>query len=79
MGTSYVCPPYPICMTFLSKLRWYYYTRGFGALAAAYELLDDLGSTDRATIFLAACGLMGVDTVARKSGGDKGHDDDTSH
>ncbi len=55
----------------LTQLRWYYFTRGLGAVAFLYELVGDVHSTDRATIIIAACGLMGLDKVARSDASEK--------
>lgn len=55
----------------LGKLRWYWITRGVGLAVFMNEVFLDKGSTDRATIIIAACGLMGLDKVARAGGDDK--------
>jgi hypothetical protein len=55
----------------LAKLRWYYLTRGAGLAVLLNEVFLDKGSTDRATIIIAACGLMGLDKVARADGDHK--------
>lgn len=55
----------------LTKLRWYYLTRGAGLVVFLNEVFLDKTATDRATIIIAACGLMGLDKVARSEGGDK--------
>lgn len=46
------------------RLRWYHFTRGFGAFIVAYGLLLD-HTEDRGTIILGGLGLMGYDKVAR--------------
>lgn len=48
------------------KVQWFHFTRALGAIAFLNELLLDTASDARATIMLAACGLMGYDSVARK-------------
>lgn len=52
------------CMTFFKKLRWFWFTRAAGLIVFLYEVALDR-SVDRATIIIAACGLMGLDKVAR--------------
>lgn len=58
-------------MTSLAKLRWYWFTRGAGLVVFLNEVFLDKTAADRATIIIAACGLMGLDKVARSEGGDK--------
>lgn len=58
-------------MTPPPKVRWFHFTRALGAIAFVNELLIDTASDDRATIILAACGLMGLDSVARSEKGSK--------
>lgn len=49
----------------VAKLHWYWATRGVGLAVFLYEVGFDKGASDRATIIIAACGLMGLDKVAR--------------
>lgn len=52
---------------FVDLLKWYYATRGVGALLVVYGLLVD-HTPERGTLIITGAGLMGVDKVAR--GGD---------
>lgn len=58
-------------MTPLSNLKWYWFTRGAGLLVFLNEVFVDKTATDRATIIIAACGLMGLDKVARSESSGK--------
>lgn len=49
----------------LSKLRWFWFTRAAGLVVFMNEVFLDKHSADRTTIIIAACGLMGLDKVAR--------------
>lgn len=49
----------------IQQIKWYYFTRGIGAVTALYELVID-HSAERGTIILAAFGLMGFDWVAKR-------------
>lgn len=55
---------------FFSTLRWYWLTRSVGLIVFMNEVFIDKHSPDRTTIIIAACGLMGLDKVAR-AGNDK--------
>lgn len=47
--------------------KWYYFTRGLGAITVLYELLiAGTGSPERGTIILAGFAAIGIDFVARK-------------
>lgn len=51
-------------LTGMTIFKWYYFTRGLGAVMMVYGLLwDETG--DRATILLIAAGMLGFDAVAR--------------
>ena len=52
-------------MNALHTVKWYWITRGIGAITALYELLID-HSAERGTVILAAFGLMGFDWVAKR-------------
>ena len=52
-------------MKFLERFKWYWVTRGIGALVFLNEVFIDVAAKDRATIALAAAALMGVDKVVR--------------
>lgn len=54
----------------LKSLKWYWFTRGAGLVVFLNEVFIDKHSVDRTTIIIAACGLMGLDKVAR-AGDDK--------
>lgn len=54
----------------LSNVRWYWFTRGAGLVVFLNEVFLDKGASDRATIIIAACGLLGLDKVARAGNGD---------
>lgn len=56
----------------LKQVRWYWFTRGAGLVVFLNEVFLDKHAGDRATIIIAACGLLGLDKVARANG----HDDD---
>ncbi len=53
----------------LQNVKWFWFTRGAGLVVFLFEVGFDKSSTDRATIILAACGLMGLDKVARTDSG----------
>jgi hypothetical protein len=55
----------------LTTLRWYWFTRAAGLVVFMNEVFLDKHSADRTTIIIAACGLMGLDKVARASDDDK--------
>lgn len=52
-------------MKTLGPIRWYWFTRAAGLVVFLNEVFLDKASSDRATIIIAACGLMGLDKVAR--------------
>jgi hypothetical protein len=60
----------------MSKFKWFYITRTIGAIMILYELLGWGGSTERGTIILAGCGLLGFDYVARNEGRKRDVDED---
>lgn len=50
---------------FFKQLKWYWFTRSGGAIAALYEFGFD-HSPGRAEIIVGAFGLIGLDSVSRK-------------
>lgn len=55
----------------VKTLRWYWFTRAAGLVVFLNEVFVDKHSPDRTTIIIAACGLMGLDKVARSGDDDK--------
>lgn len=52
-------------MSLLTRIRWFHLTRFMGAIVFLDQALIHTHGDDRGMIIVAACGLMGIDKVAR--------------